>query len=119
MITKSDRIWLAVLILSFSLQYPAKTAAYEATDDWCLKRVETSLATLSSNIGEFDGAQEASLLEELSSLCQEARAKGSAVVAGQAGSKAPSVSNEASSTILGVEFRRAPSGADGYERVKK
>ena len=119
MSTRSDRVLLVTVMLSGSFLLQANEPALAAASDWCLGRVETSLANLASSLGALDAAQEAPLRAELLAVCQEAQATNSTTMNPQAGSTDPGSTAEDSTTILGVEIRRAPDGADGYDRVRK
>ena len=115
----TDRITRVTVMLLGALLLQATESALAASDDWCPGRVETSLANLSSSFGALDSAQKAQLRAEVLAVCHEAQTASSAAMNAQAGSTDADSSPPESSTILGVEIRRAPDGADGYARVRK
>jgi hypothetical protein len=108
-----------ILVLAGALLLQTSAPLLAASNDWCEGRVEASLAKLASSLGELDVAREAPLRAELLAVCQESQARNAETAGSQASSAAPGAAGEESSTILGVEIRRAPEGADGYDRVRK
>ncbi|MGA0840700.1 MAG: hypothetical protein ACO3Z6_15550 [Pseudomonadales bacterium] len=86
----------------------------QATTDWCSARVDTSAALLAPSL---DASTEASVREELLAVCRDAQAQQkSSEATAQAASSAAGTD---STNVFGIEIRRAPDGADGYDRVRK
>ena len=109
----------ASFLLSGALLLQTSAPLLAASDDWCEGRVEASLANLASSLGDLDVAREGPLRAELLAVCLESQARNAETAGSQASSAAPGAAGEETSTILGVEIRRAPDGADGYDRVRK
>ena len=115
------RFVLAMMVLGMMA---APVAAQEATpvppppplssavDERCNAAVSNALADL-KGVVRFDPSEEPRVASILAQLCESALS--------QLPAAAPvGASTESDSTnILGVEIRKAPPGADGYERTRK
>jgi len=88
-----------------------------AAADYCKERSEAALADLAGVLQPAaDGASANRAREVLMRVCREARGEGVA----EAEEAAAQAKADADSTeLLGVEIRKAPEGAAGYERTRK
>lgn len=102
----------AMLAMALVAVLPGLAAA-----DYCEERADAALADLAGVLQPAaDGASANRAREVLMRVCREARGEGVA----EAEEAAAQAKADAETTeLLGVEIRKAPEGAAGYERARK